>query len=260
MKGAESFRDKEGRVWLADFPTPGVVKSKVLNDLDWFFERITERIQVFASLRVWLKELHPKLVMVSQDPLELAKILVEYNELCSRFFPYFLLVGLVVDEIASEFRDFLIGFASEAKAIEYIDKVMRTPFAEQIVNLGKAPVIVKDFVFPASEPLLIDARVNYSPLFALDAEFFSACLSSGLDSRSRVTRRFVSYRLTVPLLIQLSDENLYLWVASQGYLSTSLEKIGAFLVARDKLKNMEDIVDRTLEEITDLVATSLLEM
>ena len=247
-----SMLDEKKRLWISDFPTPQILRRKVLNDVDWFFKKIKEREKVFNQVKNPFTKLSKKLK--ETQIAELIKELEGWRTYNTLMFPYMWLVGLIDEMLSNEFKNFLIDTDIPVELTnKYLFSILRSNYAKSVLNKGIILTNKKEFTFPSGESFFIESKIDYNLFSDLDCRILKLVLQTNIHQRWTLAERFLRYRLVVPIVSQTHEEDYYTWKSYQVYTNKILEVVAQYLKEKRKLRYVGDIVNYSIEEISDLV-------
>jgi len=231
--GAKLRLDKDDRLWISGLPEVDKLVQRVLAYPSWFLNRVRERQDAFFNLRVVTAKLYKRLTqgydqkcnMNPETVVSDARVaLQEWKKFHDEVFHLVLFNALVVDPIGEMFFEFLINHLGNRMALEHISALYRTPYAEESKRIGDSFHEHADIRNDTSIKRIPDAETDLSPVSPVEGEVVNALLTSSLKSRHQTWYSYQKLRLIAPLLVQLNDEQAYLWRAFSRSVMQTLKR------------------------------------
>lgn len=224
---AELRLDEEGRLWAKGLPPVEALRERALSDVEWFYRRVLERQ---AGLRVVRDHMVRLAVvdLVDKKDEDLRRLLStevrEWRRLHEEVFHLVLLNALVVDQIGDEFFRFLVKELGNRMALEHTGELFRTLYAEEARRRKTSFHEHADLNSTIEQYPVPRAETNTSPTSKLEGEVMAALTAKPLETRAGVLVRYCRLRLVAPMLVQLNDEQAYVWRAYGRVVMRALQE------------------------------------
>lgn len=209
--------DEDGRVWATGLPEVHKLVARALADPGWLFEIIAIREQEFDRIREhsddMLRRLNSKQVP-EQLRHSVASDVRKWRDLHDTVFHLILLNALIVDETGERFFRFLVDSVGNQLALKHTTELFRTPYAEESKKEGKTVFLKHTDLYRTLEDTSVpQAKTNLSPVSSYESQVVNHLLTLPLGDRAKAWGEYCVLRLIAPVLVQLNDEQAYLWRA-----------------------------------------------
>jgi len=205
-------RDDAGRVWYCGLPDPEELAAKVLDNADWFMSLTEDRESAFFEIRKHSQELYETTPSLDKSELvnSVRGLLSQWIAQHEKVYHLVLFNAMVVDVLGDRFFNFLIGSIGNRLALEHVTELFATPYAAEAKEKGHSFVAHSND--HSSTPIRIaSASTNLSPRSRHEKEVVDAILSLSPKMRGNVWKQYSQMRISVPVLVQLNDEQAYIW-------------------------------------------------
>ena len=120
---------------------------------------------------------------------------------------------MVVDQFGEEFFQLLVKSVGNSLALQHIDQLYRTPYAQDAGSGGAVFLEHVDMGKKIDNIIVPKAKTNISPISDYEGKVVNSILSLPLSERSNIWEKYCFLRLVAPLCVQLNDEQAYVWRA-----------------------------------------------
>jgi len=254
---AQCMRDQDGRIWYTDFIESSDIYYRSLHDIGWFFKKIHEREPVFTECK---QEILAASRLLSEGELDQESLLDHLNrwrDLTTAVTPYMFLVLTTDETIIENFYTFLQKIVEEDVATKALHSVLKSEYCRNAVESGRVPTSARSLLFPP-EPLFVpEGQIVWQTFMELEEEVLSAIHRRDLSERWAVLDLYQRFRLVVPLVFQLSEENFYVTQGLSVAMNHLLDRIAGPLVTENIIKQKDDILNFSLTQLLEIIRHKL---
>lgn len=237
--------DVSGRFWLANEATPELLINRIISSPDWFYEKAYEQHTSFGAILD--KIVQNEASWEATPDLETLKDGITFLwHAVSEFYSRLPLTMSTYEPLFAEFLTALQSSGlSKTESLACLRSLRRAEYPIAAFRLGAFFSLRKWLEFPASKPKIVRAQINFERRSAYDQKImYCATLLKPSDSE-----RLMLLRRVVPIMFEIKEEKFYVSKAIMGWLNVLLENAGSILVRRRLLKDYQEILDHSIEDI-----------
>jgi len=243
--------DSDGRVWFHNLPRPDDFADQALANWEWLTSVICEREHGFSVVRAHsVALLSDETTNIPEHDLpKVARIhLEQWQEEYNTLYHLILFVALTVDILGERLFEYLVDSVGNELALKHIGELYRTPYAVEATNERLKASCQSANAEGATTGLLTHVP-NLAPVSNYEQEVVNLILSQPLTERGRSWSTYCSLRLVAPLLVQLSDEQAYIWRTHSKLMMNLLKRTQ---VALSVAKPMLDFEQCEIDELVNI--------
>lgn len=242
----EVMFDDMGRFWLSGEASPERIQNTIVNDPNWFISMAAEQHYVF---RGFIDELLRKQDIWQRDS-DLATIRTGIHFLRECTTVFYSWLPLTMSTYEPLFSDFIASLQKAKfprhKAFQFLRSLSHSGYSSMAFRTSTFHTLQKWLQFPAPEPRVIRANVNFNKRSPHDAEFESEILPSlPLPERTKL----ITLRKVVPIMFEIKEEKFYVSKAILGWMNVFLDRAGSLLIRSGTIKSKEEMLSGTIQNV-----------
>lgn len=249
-KKAKVLVDRKGKRWVKNHPTEKEIAQKIIDDYQWFLDKVRERRELYQKIKRYTKKLVEK---INKQKLSLKEWVVDLEKIQEIYIkrrPYTALTQHPLDYIEKYFYNLASSFLQPSLIAKLSDLILKTEYARAIAKKRLKPIVRKKrLIFPAPRPTYIEARINYKKKLKLSQEIIKVIRAQPQE----IQKRFFHYLKIISLLTKLSDETAYLRRTLRLCLNYILEEVGKYLQKKGRIKRVREVLNYQLKDLIILL-------
>lgn len=238
-------------VWYTDFVDEAELFFYTLHDLDWFFKKVLEREKAYETCKEMIKKIYEVCEKDRITKEGYIDTILMWSDTYSKIFPYAFLSLMTDEGFIESFTFFLENLIDDGKVNKIMNRILRSEYAKNAIEFGYIPKLSKSLVFPPEPKFIPEGKINFRIYTKNDKDILEAI--SKIDSDQNLVDIYFRYKIVVPIIFQLSEENFYVLRGLSIAANHLLNRLGEELISKNLIKEKEDILNKDINGLISII-------
>jgi hypothetical protein len=250
---ATATLDDDGVIWYTDFVEEDELYYRTLHDPDWFLRNLQERSEVIEECKNFVRLLKDEIENGDIGKEETINYLKKWENLNAKIFPYMFLALLTDEILIQDFQDLLTDYVDTSKATDILSDLLVSEYSKNAAKSGNVPNKSKTFEFPPEPMYVPEGSIEFNRVSSHDEIILSSIMESDpLEYWSSIDT-YMRYRIMVPLVFQVSEENFYVMRALSIAMNHIVHDAGEHLIGEGIIDDRTEMLEKDINGLVQSI-------